>query len=120
TNLASNSGDLVWRASPPWNWQPLADDRAVAYETEPLAEDVVMIGSASADLLVRASAPDVDLQVTISEVRPDGMENYVQTGWLRASRRKLDEALSTELRPLPTHREVDAAPLPAGEFVPLR
>lgn len=120
TNLASSNGDLVWRAAPPWNWQPLSDDRAVAYVTEPLETDTVLIGSASADLLIRASAPDVDLQVTISEVRPDGMESYIQTGWLRASRRKLNEELSTELRPLPTHLEVDAQPLPAGEFVPVR
>ena len=40
---------------------------------------------------------------------------------MRASRRKLDDTLSTELRPLPTHREADAAPLPSdGSFVLVR
>ena len=80
----------------------------------------MLIGSASADLWIKSSAPDVDLQVTLSEIRPDGNETYVQTGWLRTSRRKLDEARSTVLRPWHTHLEVDAAPLPEGEFVEAR
>ena len=36
-----------------------------------------------------SSTPDVDLQATISEVRPDGNETFVQNGWIRASERKL-------------------------------
>lgn len=120
-NLAAGAGgNDVWLAQPPWDWRPLADDRAVAYATDPLAEDVVMVGSGSIDLLVRADAPDVDLQVTLSEIRPDGAENYIQNGWLRASRRALDPALSTELRPVTTQKEADAAPLPAGVFTPVR
>jgi len=31
----------------------------------------------------------VDLMATVSEVRPDGMETFVQNGWIRASERKL-------------------------------
>ena len=46
-----------------------------------------------------STAPDVDLEVTISEVRPDGEETYVQSGWLRASQRALDAAASTALAP---------------------
>ena len=34
--------------------------------------------------------------------------------------RALDEAESTPLLPFQTHLEADAAPLPAGEFVPVR
>src|SRR4029077_18347459 len=85
-----------------------------------LTQDKVMIGTGSVDLMVRASAPEVDLQVTLSEIRPDGKENYIQNGWLRTSRRVLDEAQSTELRPVATHKEADAAPLPAGEFTLVR
>jgi predicted acyl esterase len=46
----------------------------------------------------------------------------VQVGWLRASHAALDEAASTELRPVQTHARDDAAPL-SGEledFVPVR
>jgi predicted acyl esterase len=113
-------GSGVWRALPPWNWQPLPDGKAVAYATDPLPETVVMAGSGSADLWLESTAPDVDVQVTLSEIRPDGQEVYVQSGWLRASHRKLDEARSTALRPIQTHVESDAADLPEGEPALLR
>jgi predicted acyl esterase len=58
--------------------------------------------------------------VTLTEVRPDGTEVLVQSGWLRASHRALDETASTALHPVQTHLEADAAPLPAGESVPVR
>jgi hypothetical protein len=74
----------------------------------------VIAGMSSIDLRLRSTAPDTDLQVTLSEVRPDGNETYVQTGWLRASHRKLDARRSTALHPVPTHLRRDAAPLPAG------
>jgi predicted acyl esterase len=58
----------------------------------------------------------VDLQATISEVRPDGKETFVQDGWVRASERKLDAAQSTLLQPVLSLRRADVAPLPAGRF----
>jgi predicted acyl esterase len=116
----TGSGTDIWKALPPWEWQPLSDGRAVAYATAPLDADLVMIGSGSVDLWIRASEPDVDLQVSLSEIRPDGKETYVQSGWLRASHRALDEAASTELRPVQSHLESAAAPLPSGELVDAR
>ena len=79
-----------------------------------------MVGSGSADLWLRSSEQDTDLQVTLTEVRPDGKETYVQSGWLRASKRALDEERSTELQPLLTQLKTDAEDLPEGEFVPVR
>src|SRR5262249_36515031 len=73
-------------------------------------------GSGSVDLYLMSTAPDTDLEVTLTEVRPDGQERYVQNGWLRASHRRLDEEHSTELRPRQTHLEADAENLPNGEF----
>ncbi|MBX3025036.1 CocE/NonD family hydrolase [bacterium] len=119
-NLASNNGNDVWLANAPWDWKPLQDGRAVAYATEPLDADTVMVGTGSVDLMVRADTPDVDLQVTLTEIRPDGDETYIQNGWLRASRRALDPVNSTELRPVATHLQADAAPLPEGEFTLVR
>jgi hypothetical protein len=58
--------------------------------------------------------------VTISEVRPDGKETYVQNGWLRASHRKLDPNRATALHPVHTDLRTDAAPLPADQFTPVR
>ena len=49
---------------------------------------------------VRSSTPNVDLQATITEVRPDGKETFVQGGWVRGNERKLDAAKSTPLEPV--------------------
>ncbi len=60
--------------------------------------DVTVVGNASVDLWLKSTAPDTDLQVTITEVRPDGKETFVQNGWLRASDRALAPD-ATDLRP---------------------
>ena len=57
-----------------------------------------MVGAGRVDLWVRSSTPNVDLQATISEVRPDGKETFVQNGWVRANERALDAAKSTRAR----------------------
>ncbi len=101
--------------TPGWQWAPLVDGRAVAFVTAPLVDDQVLIGHGSADLWIRVDAADADLEVNLTEVRPDGQETYVQSGWLRASHRALrDDA--TELRPIKSHREEDVAPLVPGEW----
>ena len=40
---------------------------------------------------ITSTTPDTDIEVTITEVRPDGNEVYVQSGWLRASHRALGD-----------------------------
>lgn len=114
------NGDDVWKALPAWDWQPLEAGKAVAYATDPLPATVVMAGSGSVDLWLKSTAKDVDLQVTLSEIHPDGQEMYVQNGWLRASHRKIDLQASSVLRPVQTHLKADAADLPAGQFVEAR
>jgi predicted acyl esterase len=59
----------------------------------------------------------VDLQATISEVRPDGKETFVQNGWVRGNMRKLDDSKSTLLEPVLSLREADVSPLPPNRFV---
>lgn len=113
-------GNGVWRADVEYGWQPLPDGTGLGYLTAPLTDDTVVVGAGSVDLWVQADAADTDLEVTITEVRPDGTEIYVQSGWLRASHRTLDEAASTELHPVHTHTKDDVADLPPGEFVPVR
>ncbi len=84
-----------------WGMQhPLWRDGSLAFTSAPFERDFVSYGTASADIwLSTFLAPDADLQVTITEVRPDDKEVFVQRGWLRMSNRKLDESKSTELRP---------------------
>jgi predicted acyl esterase len=110
----------AWDVIPPYEWLPLVDGTAVAYATPPLKKSLTVVGPGSVDLWLRSSAADSDLQVTLSEIRPDGQETYVQSGYLRASHRKLDDARSTPTHPVQTHLLADASPLPPGEFVPVR
>ena len=72
---------------------------SLAFTTPPLRERWVTYGSASADLWVSVNSTDADLQVTLTDVRPDGQEQYVQRGWLRLSDRATDPSRSTALRP---------------------
>ena len=71
-----------------WPVKP-APGTSAAYTSQPLAQDTTVLGAGSLDLWLASTAPDTDLQVTLTEVRPDGQEEYVQAGWLRASHRKL-------------------------------
>jgi predicted acyl esterase len=77
-----------------------------------------VIGAGALHLWIRSSAPNVDLQVTVSEVRPDGMETFVQNGWVRADERRLDPRKSTLLEPVLSLRASDVSPLPRNRFVP--
>ncbi|NNE73551.1 MAG: hypothetical protein HKN26_07810, partial [Acidimicrobiales bacterium] len=101
-------------------WEPLVEGNALAYETELFTDDLLLAGSGVVELWVASTADDADLQVTISEIRPDGQEMYIQTGWLRASHRALDDSRSSALLPFHTHAEIDLGPLPAGEFTPIQ
>jgi predicted acyl esterase len=108
----------AWAALPPYQWVPATGGDGVGFISAPLSHDVVAVGPASLDLWVESTAADTDLQATISEVRPDGQELFVQTGELRASDRDLDVAASTPTDPVPTYAAAD--PLPAGRFTEVR
>ncbi len=93
-----------------WDEKPPAGTFA-SFTTSALTEDKVLLGTASVDLFLSSTAPDTDLEVTVSEIRSDRKEVFVQQGWLRASHRTEDPKLSTELRPFQTHQAVQSAAL---------
>ena len=110
------AGQRTFGGSQPfYEWAQPAPGKALVFESAPLVEDHVLVGSASLDIWLRSTADDADLQVLISEVRPDGNETFVQAGWLRASQRALAPD-ANELRPVKTHLEADAELLPAGQY----
>ena len=111
------SGSAIWQATTTYDWQPIPAGTGLGFVTAPLAQDVTIMGAGSLDMTIAATAADTDLEVTLTEVRPDGTEIYVQSGWLRASMRALDEAASTDLEPVPTFAEDDVQPLVPGEAV---
>ncbi len=106
----------LWTATPSYHWEQSPPGSAVSYVTEPLGENTTVIGAGAVNVWVRSSTPNVDLQATVSEVRPDGKETFVQNGWVRADERKLDAAKSTALEPVLSLRESDVEPMPANEF----
>ena len=119
------SGGLWGNASQwQWNWEQNPSGSAVSYVSAPLTTNTTVIGGGAVDLWVRSSTPDVDLQATVSEVRPDGNETFVQNGWIRASERKLStgtdnefDTPSTALDPIPSFKTAAVEPMPAGKFV---
>jgi uncharacterized protein len=106
----------VWTASPDYKWTYNPAGTAASYVTPPLPANLVAVGAGAVHVWVKASAPSVDLQATLSEVRPDGSETFVQSGWLRANERALDASQSTLLAPIPTYEAKDVRPLPAGRY----
>jgi predicted acyl esterase len=60
---------------------------SVTYTTPRLTRDVDFFGPASVNLWLSPTAPDTNVEVILSEVRPDGKEEYVQAGWLNVADR---------------------------------
>ncbi|HUF97843.1 MAG TPA: CocE/NonD family hydrolase [Ilumatobacter sp.] len=108
-------GNGVWSVDVEYDWVEGGAGTFASWATEPLTATTTVVGTGSVDLWVTSNLGDTDLEATISEIRPDGSEVYVQSGWLRASMRTLDEAASTDLRPVHTYSEDDAELLPTGE-----
>jgi predicted acyl esterase len=109
----------LWTATPTYRWEDNPPGSAVSYVSAPLTADTTVVGAGAVQAWVRASVADVDLQATVSEVRPDGNETYVQSGYLRTSRRALDPVRSTELEPVLSLRKATASPLPSGRWTDL-
>jgi predicted acyl esterase len=94
---------------------PATPGGAQAYTTPALTKDVDLLGPASVNLWLSTTGTDAGLQATVTEVRPDGQEVYVNRGWLVAAQRRLDEKVSTATMPVQTHVETDQAPLEPGK-----
>ena len=100
--------------------EPARPGKALSYKTKPLAEDTTVLGAGEVQLWVRSEAENVDLQATVTEIRPDGKETFVQSGWLRTGARKVDREQSRITEPVPTLRKRDDKALPDGRFAKVR
>jgi predicted acyl esterase len=93
----------------------------------PLAQETEITGPSAVKLFISSATSDADIFAVLRVFAPDGGEVVFQgaldphtpigQGWLRASHRKLDPALSTPWRPYHTHDELQ--PLVPGEPVAL-
>jgi predicted acyl esterase len=104
----------------------------VSFVSEPMAEDMAVVGYMKAGLWVSSTSSDMDVFVSVRVLDEQGREiRYdapihpahpifaapVGHGLLKVSHRKIDEARSTAYWPVHTHAEADHAPLGHGEIV---
>jgi predicted acyl esterase len=118
TNHTGSAGALT-KALPRWQWTQPAPGTAARFTTEPLSRDLLIAGTGSVDLSIASGAADLDLEVLLTEIRADGNEVYIQSGWLRANARALAPG-TTPLRPQHSYLSADASPMPVGTFTPVR
>ena len=127
TNYGENTGSGgLWGHADQWDWQWKDNPAgtALSYMTPPLKKTRTVIGAGAVYAWVKSSTRDVDLQATVTEVRPDGQEVFVQNGYLRGSMRKLSrdtnnvmKTPSTLLEPQPSMLAGDVKPMPKDKFV---
>jgi putative CocE/NonD family hydrolase len=68
---------------------------SLTYTTAPLAADTKITGLITADVWAELSATDATLVGVLSDVEPSGASNQLTAGFLMASQRAVDPALST-------------------------
>jgi putative CocE/NonD family hydrolase len=83
-----------------WDLSEQVPGTFAAFTTGPFHQTVTLSGSAAMNLWISSTLPVAEVQVTLSEVRPDGYELYLQRGWLSLEQRTLDLSMSTPLRPV--------------------
>lgn len=112
--------DRFTKPQVPIDWTRFADGHLCSYETEPLAEPLVIAGAGHVDLWLEPGSEDTAVQVMLTEVRPDGTEQRVQCGWHRPAHRVEDPAASDELRVDHTYTAADHQLLTPGEWIRFR
>ena len=118
TKLYLNSAALALQPEPPSQHGVLGYDTAsdgVTFSTPPLAEPLEITGPLAARLYISSTSNNADVFVILRVFAPNGDEVVFQGahdphtpiafGWLRASRRKLDESRSLPYRPYHAHDE---------------
>ncbi len=104
----------------------------ISFVSDPMTEDMVLIGYMKVGLWVSSTSADMDVFVSLRVLDEQGREiRYdaaihpshpvfaaaVGHGLLKVSHRNIDEARSTEYWPVHTHAQADHAPLKADEIV---
>ncbi|HMT23328.1 MAG TPA: CocE/NonD family hydrolase [Microthrixaceae bacterium] len=104
----------------PIAWTRFADEAAARYETDPLTDPLIIAGSGHLVLWIRPGTADTAVQVTLTEIRSDGHEQRVQSGWHRLLHRREDPTLSGDLRVEYTFTPEDRDALVPGEWMRTR
>ena len=104
----------------------------ISFVSDPMPEDMVLVGYMKVGLWVAATSSDMDVHVSLRVIDEQDREIRYETlvmpidpehihpvgyGPLKVSHRKLDVARTTEYWPVHTHTEGDYAPLKKHEIV---
>ena len=65
------------------DWSYFDSGYLVSYRSAEFTEDSIVSGPGIIDLWVRSSEPEMQIQATLTEVRPDDTEVLIQSGWIR-------------------------------------
>jgi len=119
TGYGNDGGFDFIKPAPTLNftWYPTRSGKGLSYLTEPLDEDVVIAGSAHADLWLRSDSPEANLEIVLSEITPDGDEVRIQNGVLNAGFRKIDQDRSDDFEIQVFYGYDDYEAVPVGEWV---
>jgi predicted acyl esterase len=117
-------------------WEPIVGRQRVEFDalgdgvtfiSPPLEHETEITGPSAVKLFISSSTADADIFVVLRVFSPEGKEIVFQgaidphtpisQGWLRASQRKLDAALTAPYRPYHSHDE--RQPLRVGEAAEL-
>ena len=109
SRTSKRAGTVAWSAQA----FASADQVGFSFETPPLSTNTEVTGPIVLVMWVSSSTEDMDIFATIRNIAPDGSDVLetgqqgqkvpVAKGWLRASHRRLDEALSLPYRPYHSH-----------------
>jgi hypothetical protein len=90
----------------------------LTYTTQPLDEDVTVIGHPVVTLFIKSTAKDGNFYAYLEEVDPDGHSHYITDGLLRASHRaEAAPPFDNMELPFHTHFEEDVQPIPDDKIV---
>jgi uncharacterized protein len=121
STLFGGTGDYPL-LDPLWDvdWTRFDPGEELSYLTDPFTSDTVFAGPAYARLFVASDADDVHVQVSLSEVRPDGTEYLVTNGWLDLAHRAEDRRRSDGLEIVHPFTERARQPVEPGRWVEAR
>ena len=105
-----------------FEWPPTEPGYGLSYLSEPLSEDVVVVGNGGyANLWLSTDSDRANVGVTITEVREDNSETIVQSGVFNLGHRGgIDDSFSDTFLIEYTYKQRDFAPLIPGEPVEVK
>ena len=99
------------------DYQQPDEGNLVAYATPELTEDLIIAGPGYLDLWVKPGSDNGAVQVDLTEVRPDGSETYVQSGWHELQHAEEYQQLSDDYQVEYTFTEEGREVLEPAEWV---